>query len=158
VIYPNVGDVQSENLQPLEDSLRADLLGYVGYPLIKDLAFELDYPSRELRVFGLMPSGATIVHAFAPADSIGVMHFTTPHENVPEVSVTVAGAQIPADFETGNQGTLTLTDATRHALEAAGALHVAKDTVTLDHATADGLALKIPLATVATGSANHMTI
>jgi hypothetical protein len=158
VVYPNVGDVRSADLETIDEKVRPDFLGLIGFPLIKDVAFKLDYDHRRLTLFQLDSAGAPKLSTVSPSSVLGVLHFTTSKANTPEVTFAVGGTQLPATFDTGTRGSLTLTDATRKALETAGVLHVAKDSVTLDHATADSVSFSIPVASVTTGAANHLAI
>jgi hypothetical protein len=157
-IYPNVGEVKSGDLRGIEQRVRFDFLGLAGLPLMKDMIFKIDYSQRRLTLFELLPSGAPVVAPFAAGDVVATLPFTTPHSNQPQVDLSVAGTTIPATFDTGSLGALTLTDSTRRALEAAGVLHIAKDSVTLDRASVDSASLTIPVASVTTGATNQLTI
>ncbi len=158
VRYPNVGEAQSADLHSVDNSRRPDMLGFLGYGFVKDVAFKLDYDARRLTLYELLASGATIVPAMAPSEVFGVLHLGGTREGQMEGTVTVGGVQLPAEISTGAPGALTLTESARHTLESSGVLHTTQSGATLAPATIDSVSLTIPVDSIAAGAANHLLI
>jgi hypothetical protein len=90
-------------------------LGFVGWGLLKDYAFILDYRALKVTLcshsVGVFPKARVIAVLKVPASK-------TPSP----FRLKVAGVEIPALIDTGSPGVVSLTSQTRSKLEQSGAL------------------------------------
>jgi hypothetical protein len=101
----------------------ARFLGSVGHGFNRDYLFVIDYGAQTI-VFHA--PGEASQGPVDPARVLAALAFTPTGVDgkIPEVQLRVGGQAITAYFDTGNQGTLELTPATRDALVKRGDLHL----------------------------------
>lgn len=97
--FSNLRDVSHTNFSFMQDSIAADILGTMGYGILKNYVVTLDYDRQILKldsVFMEMPD-MTLVTSF----------YYTNEGNLPESTFTAAnGRKITAYFDTGSQGSM----------------------------------------------------
>ena len=113
--------VESNDLGFIEKDITPDFLGFVGYQAFAGSTFELDYVRRRLEfeknVKGSRPAllnGQTV---------LATLPFTTRRRpNSPLISVKLGGQTFLGTFDTGQSGSLEMSDALRESLVHAGSL------------------------------------
>jgi hypothetical protein len=114
---PLADTVRSGNFQFTVAGLGADFLGFVGTPMLAGDAFVLDPVRQRLVLLRVAPGGELAIAPPAPRD----VRVTVPFFLWPGEQPTVAGALGPVplliDLDTGDEGTLYLTAATKQQLQ-----------------------------------------
>ena len=113
--------VESDDLGFIENDITPDFLGFVGYQAFAGYTFELDYARRRLafekNVQGSRPAlldGETV---------LATLPFTTRRRpNSPLISVKLGGQTFIGTFDTGQSGSLEMSDTLRESLVHAGVL------------------------------------
>lgn len=126
------GQVRFENLRGLlhadwgflEKAYTPDFLGTIGHGFNRNYLFVIDYDARTIAFHALDQDEAVLAAVTDRARVIATLHFRSVgvEGKMPEVDLQIGGASITGVFDTGNPGTLDLTEATKNALEAQGNL------------------------------------
>lgn len=109
--------VRSGNFQFTAPGLGSDFLGFIGTGMLEGEAFVLDYARHRVSVIRVTPDRQLAIAPPSPDD----IRLTTPFFIWPGEQPTVAGAlgAVPLliDFDTGDEGTVYLTAATKARLQ-----------------------------------------
>lgn len=108
----------------LEEAYTPDFLGTIGHGFNRNYLFVIDYDARTIVFHALDQDEAALAKVMDPARVIATLHFrsTGVGGKMPEVDLRIGGEAITGVFDTGNPGTLDLTEAMKNALEARGNL------------------------------------
>lgn len=110
-----LANIESNNLDFIENDITPDFLGFLGYDAFAGYSFKLDYARLTLTFYKAdkgerLPSleGETV---------LATLPFTTrKRPNDPFISVTLGGVPFVAAFDTGQSGTLEMSQQTRNSL------------------------------------------
>ncbi len=159
VALHDVGVVRSANFVFIEHGIRPDFLGFIGFALIRDYEFVIDYERQVIDLYRAGENGDPVVRHVNPDEVVATLTFRTEREQqVPLVTFAVDGEQIEASFDCGSPGGLSLTAETRQALETSGRLQSTEGAHTLSGLTYDGITLSIEFPRLAEGVTNTMSL
>lgn len=134
----------------------ADYLGFIGTPMLENSAFVLDYPRRTLTVLRVQ-DGLLAVPPPVAADIVARVGFTIWPGGEPTIAATLGDLPILLDFDTGDQGTLYLTDDTRAALLATDAIRDTGDGLILARINFGGASFdRLAVRAVAAGGTSDL--
>lgn len=101
----------------VEKGITPEFFGFIGYGFFKDYEFILDYDNQVIEFFRIDEKGNSPEKTKKTPDNIvGMIDFENDKNvNIPEFQMQIGSTQIPAYFDTGDQGDLTLTSDTKKA-------------------------------------------
>jgi hypothetical protein len=103
-----------------EVGLGEDFMGFIGRPMVEDLAYTLDYSRQLLRLLRVRDDRTLVEGAPNPDDVRAVVAFAISPGELPTTAALLGDLPILVDFDTGDSGTIYLRPESRAALEAAG--------------------------------------
>jgi hypothetical protein len=103
-----------------EVGLGEDFMGFIGMPMVQDLAYTLDYGRQVLTLLRVGDDRTLVAGELDPDDAVAVLAFAIWPDGLPTAAARLGDLPILVDFDTGDSGTIYLRPATRAALEAAG--------------------------------------
>jgi hypothetical protein len=108
--------VRSGNFGFVQDQLRPDFLGFAGAGLLEGVAFQPDLDAGVLRLWrsDALPKALRSAHVWQPMGRVP--------GGLPRLEGRIGGAAIAVELDSGDGGTLYLTEARAAALRAAGRL------------------------------------
>jgi hypothetical protein len=104
------------------------LLGTVGHGFNRNYVFVIDYDTQTITFHAYDRSGHVPAGLFDPARVVARLEFTATGVDgkLPEVAMQVGEQRITAFFDTGNLGSLELTESTQAALTQSGHLNLSQ--------------------------------
>jgi hypothetical protein len=115
--FKNLKNITHTNFSFMQDSIASDILGTIGYGIMKDYVVTIDYERQTIKLDSALREmpGLKMVAAF----------YYTNEGNYPEVTFTAAnGRKIQAYFDTGSQGVMKLSKSLFSELSAENLLEV----------------------------------
>ncbi|MCX7097878.1 MAG: hypothetical protein NTV43_08250 [Methylococcales bacterium] len=120
----NLAAVPHADFGFIEEGISENYLGFIGHGYNKDHLFVLNYDKQTIEFYPLVSEQTT----WYKDKIITTLNFTSKGDGkMPEVEFLIGGQPIIAVFDTGNQGTINLTEATKAKLENEGYLAVSHD-------------------------------
>ncbi|QIR06393.1 hypothetical protein [Salinivibrio costicola] len=113
---PVTKSIRSGNFGFTSNSLGNDFLGFIGKKLIDKNAFILDFKRYQLLIFKTGRDGSILISSPRNSDISISIPFTTANDALPTVKGILGGSPILIDFDTGDSGTLYVTDNEREML------------------------------------------
>ena len=138
--------------------IRPDILGFAGLPLVANHEFVLDYDAATIEVFRTSASGDALISHVEPQDVVAKLALEYQGKGLPSVALMVEGVAIEGRFDTGTQGTLTLTATARDALEKAGRLRPSGQGYVIEGLICQGVTLSFDTPALQTGARNSMLL
>lgn len=108
----------------LEAAYTPHFLGSIGHGFNRNYLFVLDYDAQTLSFHAFDQDEAALARVIDPARVVATLHFTPTGVGgkMPEVDMRIGDARITAFFDTGNLGSLALTESMQRTLESQGRL------------------------------------
>lgn len=109
----------------LEAAYTPHFLGSIGHGFNRNYLFVLDYDAQTLGFHAFdQDEEAALARVIDPARVVATLHFTPTGVGgkMPEVDMRIGDARITAFFDTGNLGSLVLTESMQRTLESQGRL------------------------------------
>lgn len=125
--------VTSGNFAFVEEGFGPEFMGFIGSPALAEAPFLLDFPRKRLILLRAAPQD------LAPADVRGRIVFSIWEDSLPTSVVEVGQTAMLLEFDTGDNGTIYLQDASRATLIAAGSLTGGSDTMVLSGLRVGGM-------------------
>lgn len=100
--FSNLKNVWHTNFSFMEEGIAADILGTIGYGVFKNYVFSIDYNRQLITLYSndqKPPENGLEIPIELPADQ----------PNMPYIKMKIGKSFIAAYFDTGNQGSLQLT-------------------------------------------------
>lgn len=125
VHFTNAGGVLHTNWKFLEEGYGIPaFLGSIGHGFNQNYLFVIDYDVQTITFHSLAQDEKALAGAFDPARVVMTVPFTAAGVDgkMPEIEVSVGGQTITASFDTGNAGSLELTERMKSTLQQQGNL------------------------------------
>jgi hypothetical protein len=120
--YRLVTQVETQNARELE-AITPDFLGFIGYDFFSGYALKLDYPGKRA-IFYRDGTGDFL----AGEQVVATLHFELRKlPNHPVVHAQIGSLDVAVVFDTGQNGSLFVTDSAKQALVAEGSLRASED-------------------------------
>lgn len=112
--------------QFLEAAYTPAFLGSIGHGFNRDYVFVIDYDAQTIAFHPYGQDATALSRVIDPARVVATLPFTPTGVDgkMPEVDIRIGDETITARFDTGNLGTLELTEAMQARLESQGRLHI----------------------------------
>ncbi len=110
----------------LEAAYTPAFLGSIGHGFNRDYVFVIDYDAQTIAFHPYGQDATALSRVIDPALVVATLPFTPTGVDgkMPEVDIRIGDETITARFDTGNLGTLELTEAMQTRLESQGRLHI----------------------------------
>lgn len=104
----------------------SSFLGSLGHGFNQNYIFVIDYEAQTIVFHAYNEDAQLLAHVIDPARVIATFAFTATGVDgkMPEITLRIGHEDIGAYFDTGNQGSLELTEATKNALLSQGYLRL----------------------------------
>lgn len=124
ITFENVRSLPHTDWSFVEQSLVERFLGTVGYPFNRNYLFVINYDTQIIDFYPLTQTDETLASHLDPEQTVTTLHFepTGAEGNLPAVEFTIGGEPILGVFDTGDHGTLALTETLKTQLEREGHL------------------------------------
>ena len=108
----------------MEQGLVEGFLGTVGHGFNRNYLFVIDYDTQIIDFYSLNQDDETLADNLPPEQVVVILKFepTDAEGNMPAVEFTIGNIPILGVFDTGDHGTLTLTETLKTQLDQAGYL------------------------------------
>jgi hypothetical protein len=107
----------------IEEGAVQNYLGFIGHGFNKDYLFIIDYDKQTIDLFLSTQEHDELPNVIKQDKLVAKLDFSSRGDGrIPEVEFTIGSSTITGKFDTGNQGTLTLTKAMKDKLESEGYL------------------------------------
>lgn len=101
--FKNLKNITHTNFSFMQDSIASDILGTVGYKIMKDYVVSIDYDRQIIKM-------DSVQKEMPGLKRITVFHYTN-EGNLPEITLmTVNGRKLQAYFDTGSQGVMKFSN------------------------------------------------
>jgi len=109
LIYHNLLNINSANLDFLQDHITPDCIGYIGHDFFKGYLFKLDYVARKLTFYKITEDRKLSKDFLKGEKVLTVLNFETRRlPNHPMVHVKIGGVDLLGSFDTGQFGLIQL--------------------------------------------------
>jgi hypothetical protein len=109
----------------VEQILGERFLGTVGYGFSRNYLFVINYDMQTIDLYSLNQEDTFLAHEITPERIITTLNFEIDVEgHIPEIELFIGDEQIKGVFDTGDHGTLVVTEETKTTLERAGYLNI----------------------------------
>jgi len=110
--FQNLKQIESANLDFLQNRITPDCIGYIGFDFFKGYLFKLDYTKRKLTFYKDTPDRESSKDFLNGENVLAILDFEIrDRPNIPMVKVQVNQVKILAMFDTGgNYGLLGIID------------------------------------------------
>lgn len=108
----------------LEQAYTSHFLGSIGHGFNRNYLFVVDYDAQTITFHALNQEESVLARVIDPARVLATLHFTPigVDGKMPEVDMQIGDETLTAFFDTGNSGTLELTEHMKNTLERKGKL------------------------------------
>src|SRR5690606_38575707 len=110
--FQNLKQIESANLDFLQNDITPDCIGYIGFDFFKGYLFKLDYTKRKLTFYKNTPAREFSIDFLNGEKVLAILDFEIRNlPNIPMLKVKVNKVEILGLFDTGgNYGLLGITD------------------------------------------------
>src|SRR5690606_4712843 len=110
--FENLQQIESANLDFLQNDITPDCIGYIGFDFFKGYLFKLDYIKRKLTFYKNTPAREFSIDFLNREKVLAILDFEIRNlPNIPMLKVKVNNVEILGLFDTGgNYGLLGITD------------------------------------------------
>ncbi|MEH6703473.1 MAG: hypothetical protein V7691_01645 [Galbibacter orientalis] len=112
LLFQNLRQIESANLDFLQNSITPDCIGYIGFNFFKGYLFKLDYTKRKLTFYKNTAVRASSKDFLNGEEILAILDFEIRKQpNIPMLKAKVNSIEILGIFDTGgNYGLLGITD------------------------------------------------
>jgi hypothetical protein len=124
VTFEEVRSLPHTDWSFVEQALVEEFLGTVGYGFNRNYWFVIDYDTQIIDFYSLNRDDETLANALSLDRAVAILNFepTGAEGNLPAVEFTIGDTPIIGMFDTGDHGTLKLTQTLKTQLEREGYL------------------------------------
>lgn len=119
--------IRSGNFNFTAELFGNDFLGFIGQPAVEKSAFVLDYNRQVLTILATAPNGSPVATAPYMNDILVRIDFVINTSGLPMSSGRIGTHAVTVDFDTGDSGSLYLSEKTLAQLATDGLLSVNDD-------------------------------